>query len=272
MTSFFSSGRRNFLLKLSALFSAFSLSGFSLSGKPRKLRFAIASDGHYGQPNTSYDADHQNLIQFLNDEKKNKGLDFCVFNGDLIHDKIEFLPQVKQIYDKLACKYYVTRGNHDHASLEQWKQTWGYDTNHAFESHGHGFLLLDNSDEQGKYICAAQDYTQNQLKKFANLRNVFVFMHISPRKWTEAGIDCPEINAIMDKTSNVKAIFHGHDHKEDTKKVSEAGKNHFWDAHFGGNWGTSYKGYRIVEVETDGSVYTYQFDMAEKKKINEDRF
>ena len=38
---------------------------------------------------------------------------------------------------------------------------------------------------------------------------------------------------------------------------------HF-DAHFGGNWGTTYRGFRIVEVMNDNSVLTYILNPTDK--------
>ncbi|HEX8529549.1 MAG TPA: metallophosphoesterase, partial [Cytophagales bacterium] len=80
---------------------------------PVRLRFAVASDGHYGQPDTDYAAFYRNIVAWLNQENERNGLDFCVFNGDIIHDGPEFLPQAKAALDGLKVPYYVTRGNHD---------------------------------------------------------------------------------------------------------------------------------------------------------------
>ena len=37
-----------------------------------------------------------------------------------------------------------------------------------------------------------------------------------------------------------------------------------FDAHFGGNWGTAYKGFRVVEVMKDNSMVTYIMNPTEK--------
>ena len=267
------SDRRGFLKKLSTLLVPLAFPFRSRAAeKPFVLRFAVASDGHYGQPGTTYETDFQALTDALNAEQRTKGLDFCVFNGDLYHDKPEFLPQAKQAFDKLSSPYYVTRGNHDLVSKQTWQQTWGYSTNYAFKNNGYGIILLDTSNEEGKYLCADVAFLTQALKDFSSLKGIFVFMHISPRKWVKNGVDCPEVNVLIDQAPNVKAIFHGHDHDEDSKKTSDAGKNHFWSGHFGGNWGTPYKGYRIVEIKKDKSLHTFQFNMAEKKVVNADDF
>ncbi|MBC8110186.1 MAG: metallophosphoesterase, partial [Verrucomicrobia bacterium] len=179
-----------------------------------------------------------------------------------------FLPQVKVVFDRLKMPYFVTRGNHDMVSRETWKQTWGMETNHIFEKGNTGFILLDNSNEKGEYVCPDLAWFEEKLKAFANKKSVFIFMHISSRKWTKYGIDCPEVNDLIDKMPNVKAVFHGHDHDEDNMKASEEKVNHFWDGHFAGSWGTAYKGYRIVESNEFGSFNTYQYNPTEQKEIN----
>ena len=50
------------------------------------MRFIVASDGHYGQPNTDFKTFHTDLIGWVNREKLQKGVDFLFFNGDLIHE------------------------------------------------------------------------------------------------------------------------------------------------------------------------------------------
>lgn len=37
-----------------------------------------------------------------------------------------------------------------------------------------------------------------------------------------------------------------------------------YDAHFGGNWGTDFRGFRIVELHKDGSLLTYMMNPYEK--------
>ncbi len=37
-----------------------------------------------------------------------------------------------------------------------------------------------------------------------------------------------------------------------------------FDAHFGGNWGTSYRGFRVVELMKDNSVLTFIMNPTEK--------
>ncbi|RYZ33850.1 MAG: metallophosphoesterase, partial [Sphingobacteriales bacterium] len=50
-----------------------------------KLRFAVASDGHYGQPNTEYAAFHEKLVNRVNEEHSRHAFAFCMINGDVVH-------------------------------------------------------------------------------------------------------------------------------------------------------------------------------------------
>jgi hypothetical protein len=251
---------------LSALDSAEARPRF-IPKKDIKFRFAVASDGHYGQPDTPFEQDFVNLIQWLNHEKQEKGLDLCIFNGDLIHDKPEFLPAVKAHFDKLTTSYYTSRGNHDRIDASLWQNTWGYGLNHEVVLKNNLFILADTSNEKGEYLCADLSWLEDRLEYHKNKQNVFIFMHITPAKWTQNGVDCPDLMKKVESYSNVKAIFHGHDHDVDTIKLS-GNKPYIFDGHFGGSWGVDYKGYRIVEIDKKGNIFTYQFNPTAAPIVN----
>lgn len=234
-------------------------SATAVAGPTRVFRFAVASDGHYGQPDTDYKTYASNIVDRLNAEKERSGLDICFFNGDLIHDDPRFMPEVKTAFDKLTIPYYVTRGNHDKVSPAVWEQIWGYPENHVVEKEESAFILGNTSNEKGEYVCADTRWLSQALEKQRRKKHVFVLLHISQRKWTTHGIDCPQVMETIEKFPNVKAVFHGHDHDVDEVKVS-GGKPYLYDGHFGGNWGTTYRGYRIVEIFADGRITTYQFN------------
>jgi predicted phosphodiesterase len=257
--------RRNFL----KLFPALSFVGVTneQAQKPSGLRFAVASDGHYGQPDTDYELFHSDVIRWLNQEKLQKSLDFVVFNGDLIHNEPTLLYDVKTVFKKLSMPYYVTRGNHDMVGLDVWKSTWGYPTNHSFEKGDYAFILGDTSNEKGKYLCPDINWLREELAKYSSKKGIFIFLHITPAKWTAHGVDCKEVTDLIENTPNVKAIFNGHDHDEDDKKMGGK-KPYFFDGHFGGSWGTTYKGYRIVEIDKDGNWKSYQYNPAAAPIIN----
>jgi len=227
-----------------------------------KLRFAVASDGHYGQKDTDFQGFFKNIVLWLNQEKKKRGLDFAVFNGDLIHDEPQFLPLAKNAFDKLKMPYYAVQGNHDRVSREVWQQTWDYPVNHDVVMGEYVFLFATTSNEKGEYLCADVNWLNEKLDFYANKKYIFVFLHITQKKWTKYGIDCPDVIHAFENHSNIAAVFHGHDHDEDNlkKMTQESPRNYFFDGHFGGNWGTPYRGYRMVEIYKDETVYTYQYN------------
>jgi len=217
----------------------------------------VASDGHFGQEETNYEKFHEEMMEWLNEENKGKGLDFVIFNGDLIHNEPKFLPEVKAYYDRLDVPYFTAKGNHDMASPEQWEETWGYGENYDFEKGDSAFLLGTTSNVEGEYLSVNIDWLKGRLSHYSEKRHIFAFFHISQRKVTRHGIDSPEVSSLLESTPNITAVFHGHDHDVDGF-IYDNERAYLFDGHMGGSWGTNYRGYRIVEVDQEGKVRTYQ--------------
>ena len=223
-------------------------------GQPN-IRFAVASDGHYGQDETPSEMYYNNIVKWLNRENSQRKLDFIIFNGDIIHDKPEYLEVVKGYFDNLTSPYYTVQGNHDMVTAAHWESTWGVKVNHSFEINNAAFILMTTSNELGEYLCGDITWLSEQIQSHSRKKHIFVFLHISQKDWTKHGIDCPDLIDLISRTDNVSAIFHGHDHHEDDVKYHE-NVPFFWSGHFGGSWGQEYKGYRIVEVYND-EIITY---------------
>lgn len=232
-------------------------------GKKPVLRFATASDGHYGEPNTPFAERHQAMVNRLNREAP----DFFFLNGDIFHNDARLLPEVKKVWDGLKMPYYISHGNHDMAPEDTWQQTWGKPWHYGFEVGDCGFLVLNTADVTGKYICPDMSWVRENLPKYDHKKHLFVFMHITPVKWTQHGIDCPELVDLFSKQANLRGVFHGHDHAEDGVKEKN-GKAYFFDGHIAGSWGVPYSGYRIVEVFADGEILIYQVNPDSKDAVN----
>lgn len=235
------------------------------------LRFAIISDGHYGQAGTEYKKFHQDMVGWLNQAHAHRPLDFVIINGDLVHDQPHLLAEVKSnYYDKFKFPFYAVPGNHDHADTATWKSVFGYEDNFSFEKKGVGFVLANTSNTEGKYLCPNNDFIRKKLDQFSFLKTVFVVLHIPPHLWMPDNVfvECPETIDLLHQYANVKAVFHGHDHSLDsvfyTKKLP-----HFFDSHIGGNWGTTYRGYRIVEVGDDHQIQTQQINASANPTLNQ---
>lgn len=223
--------------------------------KPR-IRFAIASDIHYGENNTSYDEFLKTAIEKINLTHKKKPFDFCVLNGDIIHNDSKFYAAAKPIIEKLNMKWYVTQGNHDMVTPEQWEAVWGIPVNFDFRLKDTAFIAGTTSNEKGKYICPNLGWFQEKLSKHQSAKNIFIINHINTAKLTRHAIDCPDYIALLKKHKNVRAVLNGHDHDEDAIKMHQEIPFVF-DAHVGGSWGTAYRGFRVVELHKDNSIITY---------------
>ncbi len=191
--------------------------------RKKKIRFVIASDGHYGEKNTDYVNFFNTLVTRINEEHKKERFDFCMINGDIVHNDPAFYPDAKAVLDQLAPRYYVTLGNHDRVSGEQWAGIWNMPLNYDFVIGDTAFLAAATSDISGKYQSPDLGWFSQKFEQHKKKKNLFVFFHIHD----EDGI----------KTwQNLRFVF---------------------DAHFGGSWGTTYRGFRVVELLKDNSVLTY---------------
>jgi 3',5'-cyclic AMP phosphodiesterase CpdA len=231
-----------------------------------RLRFAVASDGHFGQPNTDYEVFHSTLVERINGEHKKHPFDFCVINGDIVHDDKKFYPAAKKSLDRLRPTYYVSQGNHDHVTPAEWEAIWNMPVNVDFRVGKNSVLIGTSSDEKGTYLCPDLAWLKEKLEEHQSQDNIFIFIHINPAKLTKNAVDCPSMFGIFANYKNVRAVFNGHDHDEEGIKTKN-GVPFVFDAHFGGSWGTNYRGFRIVELMKDNSIVTYVMDPL--KRINE---
>ncbi|MDB4901121.1 MAG: metallophosphoesterase [Mucilaginibacter sp.] len=241
-----------------------------------KLRFALASDLHYGQEGTDSALNAGNIVKWLNEDHAKNHLDMVIINGDLVHNRPDLLPEVKSKYfDKLDVPYYTIPGNHDFADAAIWKNVFGYEDKFTVEHGDIAFVFANTADTKGVYVCPDNAFIKASLDKFTSKKIVFVILHIAPVQWlkTEVNIflNCPETVELLHAYPNVKAAFHGHDHSLDGVRYTDK-LPHFFDSHTGGNWGTDYKGYRIVEVGEDYQIYTYQVNASQNPVLNETKF
>ena len=237
--------------------------------KNTTLRFVVASDGHYGEKGTEFDNYFENLVKQISSFHQENKLDFCVVNGDIIHDQKDFLVPAKKHLDRLPIKYYVTKGNHDKVSDAYWNNVWGMPANHDVVLKKSTFLMATTSNEKGEYLSPDLTWLQVKLDDNKNQENIFLFLHIPQGKWSANAIETPAFFELLKKYKNVKAIFHGHEHDLDGVKM-HAGIPYMFDSHFGGSWGTTYKGFRVVELAKDNSFLTYI--MNPNDKINQATF
>ncbi len=231
------------------------------------LRIVLASDGHYGKSYTFFEQNHNEMVSWINGEAANRGLDLAFINGDLFHNDPAYLTTVKQVWDKLTMPYYVSHGNHDMVDEPQWINTFNNAWHYGFTNKDVAFVVLNTADDKGTYISPDVEKTRQLLHQYADNKNLFVVMHITPFKWKKRKVLHPAIVDLFNNQANLKAVFHGHDHNMDGVQ-EHAGKFYFFDSHIAGSWGTAYHGYRILEVLKNGNILTYQMNPAGGEKVN----
>ena len=223
------------------------------------LRFAVASDSHFGQPNTLYKEMTQNVLNQINTFHSEFPLDFCVLNGDLIHNDKIFMPQIKNEFDLLHMPYYVSRGNHDMVSSAYWESIWEAPLNYDVVFNDQVILIGDTSDEKGTYRPVDMNWLAAKLEQYKDMKNIFLFLHIPQVLWSKECVDTPGFQDLIQSHKNVKALFHGHEHNKDGAMMI-GGVPCLYDSHIGGNWGLPYKGFRVVEIRKDNTMATYMMN------------
>ena len=236
--------------------------------KKLALRFVVLSDGHFGQPKTNYKEFYNTAIQHVNNEHLTKPFDFGVMNGDIIHDNVDYLGEVKKSLDELKFQYFVTKGNHDIASPQLWEDTWKMPLNYDVVIKNNVLLFGNTSNEKGEYLPPDMQWLSSSLKKYEQAENIFLFLHIPPIKWTDNAINSLEFQELVKQYKNIKGVFHGHEHDQDGIKWKD-GIPYLFDSHIGGSWGTEYKGFRIVELYKDESMLTYIMNPTEKINLSD---
>jgi hypothetical protein len=130
--------------------------------------------------------------------------------------------------------------------------------------------MANTSNEKGEYLCPDNIFLKKSLDKYSSKKVVFVVLHIPPHIWMPQEtffVECPDTLSLLHQYPNIKAVFHGHDHSLDGIRYTNK-LPHFFDGHFGGNWGTEYKGYRIVEVNQQNEISTYQVNASGNPVLN----
>ena len=247
----------------------------SVTDKP-KLRFALASDIHYGQEGTNFEFHTGNMVKWLNEDHAKNHFDFVIINGDLVHNRPDLLPKIKADYlDKLTMPYHTIPGNHDYADAAVWNKVFGYDDKYMLEFNDVAFVLANTANTNGDYTCPNNAFIKASLDKLTGKKIVFVVLHIPPLAWLETEkttfLNCPDTVALLHEYPNIKAVFHGHDHMLDSIRYTNK-LPHLFDSHIGGDWGTDYRGYRVVEIGEDNNIYTYQINASMNPLLNSIKF
>jgi 3',5'-cyclic AMP phosphodiesterase CpdA len=265
--------RRRFITSLSSaivLLNGQSLlaSDYKLDNKKKmKMRFVIGSDSHYGQKNTPYQQYLETAVGQIVAQHKVAPFDFAVINGDIVHDDIGYFGEAKKILDTLPMTYYVTQGNHDTATPEQWESAWNRPLNYDVQKGDTALLFASTSNAKGEYLPPDLNWLEKKFTQYESSKHVLLFIHIPPVKFTANAIESKAFIELVKKQHNLRAVFHGHEHDKDGI-IWHDNIPYIFDGHIGGSWGVQYRGFRVVEFYQDGALLTHMMDPL--KKINKE--
>ena len=150
------------------------------------VRIITAADGHYGgqfesgqwpEYGVPDETRHETMINWINQEVAENGVDFVVFNGDNWHDfpyteipagypgaGTTYMDRAIYWYDQLDCPYFCTHGNHDRLSFQAWENFFGYPVNHHFAHKGYGIVLLNTGSNEGEDVGYGTGYALPDLQ------------------------------------------------------------------------------------------------------------
>ncbi|HLO79680.1 MAG TPA: metallophosphoesterase [Chitinophagaceae bacterium] len=263
--------RRRFIANLSAALvllngkTLFAAEYLSNGRKKRVMRFVIGSDSHYGQKETPYREYLQTAVDRITLQHKASPFEFAVINGDIVHDDISYFGEAKKILDSLPMTYYVTQGNHDKANPQQWETAWNRPLNYDIRKGETAMLFASTSNEKGEYLPPDLDWLEGKFREYNTVKHILLFIHIPPVKFTANAIESKRFIEMVKAQSNLRAVFHGHEHDKDSI-IWHNNIPYIFDGHIGGSWGVQYRGFRVVELYSDGALMTYMMDP--DKKIN----
>jgi len=244
-----------------------TLVAYPSNGVGIKKRILVASDIHYGQSGTDYETYWNDLKNWILDEANIK-LDVVFLDGDIIHgedvaDDVGTLQNLWNDINALGIPIYFVKGNHDHITDSDFQNITGYPTNHVVVDGEFAYVIVNTSDASGNCLCADADWLDSVLSNLTD-KKVLIFIHIPQHPWAEGDLDCPDVQSVIAKYDNILGVFVGHNH--DLYRAYYADNTYWcWDSHVGGSWGTSFRGYGIIEIYNDGTAKYYVVDGSTKE-------
>ncbi len=240
------------------------------------LRFAVVSDGHWGQNNPQedgsgypdteptglqYEETHSTAAAVLNQRNAERAIDFLVLLGDNVHDDEGLHEELfAEFVDSLAFTsaeeggetFFGAFGNHDWSTDEEWIADYGHPKNHAFTKGEYGFVIagtgVARSAHHGERANADAEFIAEQLDRLEpSVDGVFCFQHIPPTAQLTHGNDMPEVRAQYARDI-VAGVFVGHGHDRNRLFVTDEGVRLFNCELIGNARVGVPRGFRVVDI------------------------
>lgn len=160
---------------------------FALKAVPHQKNFRMAAVGDVQVDN--YQEIKYTNQTFISEMMRRNDIDFNLFLGDLVNDKPNFLPVVKDMLNQLPTHSWTVFGNHDRKTKTDLPQDIAYNqsfgaSSYAFNYGDVHFLIINNIMPKGKtgYEGGLSEkqlkFIANDLKFVPNEKLVVVSMHI----------------------------------------------------------------------------------------------
>ncbi len=181
------------------------------------FRFALFSDTHIGgTPAAAVD-----LRGAVSDVNSQPDIDFVIVSGDITDMNTgTHLNLAKQILDSLQVPYYIIPGNHDTkwsgSAGANFRALWG-DDKFVFDHGGYRFIGFHQGPilrmDDGHIPRDILTWLGGQLQKSGKKRPVILVMHYPLTDAVDNWYECVDLI----KDYNIKAILHGHGHRNRLK-------------------------------------------------------
>jgi len=236
-----------------------------------QVRFAVVSDGHWGQQATingdspDYEDLHDDVLSRISNIHDRRPIDFVVHCGDIVHDDETLHSEViDKFFDELpgGIDWYPVYGNHDWSTESEWQDDYGVPWDLTFEYGDIGGIIVGTGEPQtspgwGSYQPPDVGFLKSAIDDFADKDEVFVFIHVPPVGARRLGFaydsDSPAVVEQFQR-DEVSAVFTGHIHNRN-KIIVRNGVKYVYCCRFGGtdtgsnsNLWISDPAVRIVEI------------------------
>lgn len=181
------------------------------------FKFALFSDTHVFETGTGA----ADLRLAVADVNRHPEIEFVLVSGDITEMNIgNNLILAKQILDRLNVPYYIIPGNHD----TKWSGSAGANFRHifsddkfVFDNAGFKFIGFHQGPvlrmDDGHISADVLHWLKIQLEKSGSEQPIILVMHYPLDSSIDNWFEC--VNIIKD--SNIKAILHGHGHRNRIK-------------------------------------------------------
>jgi outer membrane protein assembly factor BamB/predicted phosphohydrolase len=177
------------------------------------FQFALLSDTHIIENSSAI----EDLQQVVSDLNKNPDIDFVLVSGDITEINIgKNLNIAKSILDNLDKPYYIIPGNHD----TKWSGSGGAnfralwdDDKFVFDYNGFQFIGFHQGPvlrmDDGHISLESLTWLKEKLEQVGKEKPIILVMHYALTSSIDNWFECLRLI----KEYNIKAILHGHGHR-----------------------------------------------------------